>query len=70
MNGFPHPLSTIPKIRGKHNRRTLDEVLELIAANAAPVDTLLGGGLYGFTEIYMSSTRYDVLDKHYHSSDH
>ena len=32
-----------------------------LTANAASVDTLLGGGLHRFTAICMSSTRYDGL---------
>ena len=60
-NGFPHPLATIPKIRGKPNRRTLDEVIELITGNTASVTTLLGGGQHGYTAICMSAARYNTL---------
>ena len=61
-NGFPHPLATIPKIRGKPNRRTLDEVIEFITGNAASVTTVLEGGQNGYTAICMMSTaHYNTL---------
>ena len=61
MNGFPNPLATTPKIRGKPNRRTLNEVIDQITGNAASVTTLLGGGQHGYTAICMSTVRYNTL---------
>ena len=61
VSGFPHPLDTIPKIRGKPDRRQLDEILEYITGNAASVTTVLGGGQNGYAALCMSAARYNRL---------
>ena len=60
-NGFPNPPAPVSKIRGKPNRKTLDEVIELITGNATSITTLLGGGQHGYTAICMSAARYNSL---------
>ena len=60
-NGFPHPPNSILMMRGKPTRKTLDEVLDSLIANAASVHTLLGGGNHGYAAICMSAARYNGI---------
>ena len=60
-NGFPNPPNSIPRIRGKPTRQTLDDMLDPLIANAASVQTNLGGGKYGYAAICMSPARYNAI---------
>ena len=60
-NGFPNPPNSIPKIRGKPTRKTLDVVCDALISNAASVHTILGGGKPGYGAICMSPARYNAI---------
>jgi hypothetical protein len=54
--GFPYPL--IPKIQGLPTYESIAEVQRLLNANAASVETTLGGGLLGYLSLTVTAAVY------------
>ena len=59
LNAFPY--QTIPKIVGTPTYETITESIALLKANAASIQTELGGGRLGFLALTVSPAVYATL---------